>query len=61
MTLQERTAQTLKAVGVPVTVLERIVGLSSSGYYRWLKGDIKISKAKEQKIEEYVIKLERAI
>ena len=61
MKLQDKTAQTLKAIGIPVSVFCRKIGFSDTAYYRWLHGDLNLSEATERRIKDYIRKFEEVI
>ena len=51
----------LHTVGVPVSVFCRRIGISDAAFYRWVNHDLDLKPENEQKINEYIAKLKRAI
>lgn len=57
MTIQEQTKKTLHEVGIPVTKFCRQTQISTTAFYRWLSGDLRLSAEKEQNIRNYIYRL----
>lgn len=61
MSIQEQTQKTLQEVGIPVTTFCKRIRISPGAYYRWLHDDLRLSKAKEDAIRDYISKLKEVI
>ena len=60
MNSKEQARQTLKSIGIPVTVFCRKIGISPTAFYRWTANDLRLSDEKENKIKETISRLREA-
>lgn len=54
MNIKTKCRKVTTEIGIPVTKLCRCVGISSTTYYRWLAGDLVLSEATENRIQNYI-------
>ena len=54
--LEQRVKRFLLEFGIPVTEFCRRIDLSTSCYYEWLRGDLKLCQATLSRIENYLAK-----
>jgi hypothetical protein len=54
--LEQRVKRFLLEFGVPVTEFCRRIDLSTSCYYEWRRGDLKLSDTTLKRIENYLTK-----
>lgn len=59
MTLQQQTHKALKAIGIPISVFCRRIGISDTAYYRWQNSDLRLSDDTTNRIKEYISKLSK--
>ena len=57
MDIREQAQKVQQELGIPTTQLCKRLKISPSGYYRWLKRDLKLSEETEERIRKYVSKL----
>lgn len=58
MNIKTKCRKVTTEIGIPVTKLCRCVGISSTTYYRWLAGDLKLSEETENRIKDYIKKFD---
>ena len=56
--LIKRCMRFISELGVPVTTFCKKVEISSSTFYKWVSGDLKLSDKTEQRIKEYIEKFQ---
>ena len=57
MTIQKQSKKILQEVGIPIALFCRRMQISTTAYYRWLHGDLRLSEEKEGNIRKYIKKL----
>lgn len=58
---KEEIRETLQAVGIPVAVFCRKVGISLSAWYKWMNSTLNLSAETTARIEGQINKLQAAI
>lgn len=56
MNIKTKCRKVTTEIGIPVTKFCRCVGISSTTYYRWLAGDLRLSEETENRIKNYTEK-----
>lgn len=59
--LKQQITDTLKRVGIPMTVFCRKVGISVTAFYRWRQGDLRLSDEKVDRIKTFVLQFEEVV
>ncbi len=54
--LKERAKKFIDELGVKATLFSKNVGISYMTFYKWQKGDLKLSESTEQRISDYLMK-----
>lgn len=52
--LKERAKKFIDELGVKVSVFSENVGISYISYYKWQKGNLKLSESTENRISDYL-------
>lgn len=61
MTLQQQTTKAQKAIGIPIAVFCRRIGIYDTAYYRWQNSDLRLSDDITNRIKDYISKLSNII